>query len=211
MLQRGFYISKFLFTSFTTGLLYFLFEIFDSCWHHGWFPFILISGVTPGILLVLINKAITTDDATLILNHDIYKHCHVVYFHFVLIGSSKRQNNNPLLWFKNLLNEIPIKVICRFFLIRSLSQLNINLECLLSSTLCWKLFYIFTGVSQLKWWYSTIFYDPILDPLRIKSTSCFNFKIWLWTSKCDSRLKYILHDYSHTKSVFPSNSSLLSF
>ena len=87
------------------------------------------------LILVLINKSIITADATLIMNRALYKNCNVVYFHWVQLKLLTQQTCYPVLVFKNMLNDIPAKLIYRLFLTRSLSRPYIHLECFMSSIL----------------------------------------------------------------------------
>ena len=135
----GFSTSKFTFSSVMTQIISFQLESFDSFRRYIRFPFILISKVMTGLLLVIINKASTTADETLSLNHTLSKHFHIVHCRCIQIRLSTRITCNPLLRFNNLFNDVPAKLIYRLFLIRSLLRPHIHFECFLLSAVCQRL------------------------------------------------------------------------
>ena len=112
-------------------------------------------------------------DVTLSLHHTIYNHCHVVYCHYRQLRLLTKPTHNLLLGFKDLLNNIPAKLIYHLLFISSPSQPHIHLRCFLLSNLCQQLLYIFTGVSNFQCWSSTRLHDPILDLLRTRKYILF--------------------------------------
>ena len=83
VLRLVFSIYKFSFADVTTGILSLQLEIFNSCWLYDQITFIFIASVTTRLLLVFINKAIKTADATLSLHNIFFKDYNVVYCHWV--------------------------------------------------------------------------------------------------------------------------------